>query len=325
MFVCAWTLTTIALLLAAPAAATQTPEDGVNLPTTVGAWSAPAQPRVITGETIFDYMNGAGEMYLAYRFRHLDVYEYTSAEHGDILVELYWMEHPDDAYGLLSDDWSGEALELGELTAESRRALYGSGYLRLAWDRLYVRVLAYEESAASRAAVEEIGRACVKPGGHSGRPALVDLVPPKVPVGATTYELEPDRVRFLRSYLVLNVAYYLASDDILALGPECGAVLAAYRPPGGDHTTRIHLLTIRYPDEAARQAGAQAFEATYLGGALGKGEAPGVGLSHIEAGWVATAGAGRDLVVVFDAPDADVASGVAVRAAAALTAGPAAP
>jgi len=71
MFVHAWTLTTIALLAAAP---TQTPEDGVNLPTTVGVWSAPAQPRVITGETIFDYMNGAGEMYLAYRFQRLDVY-----------------------------------------------------------------------------------------------------------------------------------------------------------------------------------------------------------------------------------------------------------
>ncbi len=305
-------------LLVAPAA--QSEEVSVRLPQQVGAWNAPVQPRVVTAETIFDYMNGAGEMYLAYRFERLEVYEYSSADHGDILVELYWMAHPDDAYGLLSDDWSGEALELGALTAESRRALYGSGYLRLAWDRLYVRVLAYEENEASRAAVAELGQAFVTPGGRAGRPELVELLPALVTASGQEYARTGGSVRFFRSYLNLNVAYYLASDDILGLGPACEVAFAEYRPPGGDHTTKVHLLTVRYPDEAARKAGAETFEAAYLADPIDRRGTGPAQQTRIEAGWIGTGGAGRDLVVVFDAPAPEVAEALVVRAAAALAA-----
>jgi hypothetical protein len=81
-------------------------------------------------------MDGAGELYLGYRFQHLDVYEYTSPAQGEILVELYSMESPDDAYGLLSGDWGGEAADLkasGYDAAQSGvpRALYGAGLLRI--------------------------------------------------------------------------------------------------------------------------------------------------------------------------------------------------
>ena len=63
----------------------------MNLPKQAGAWSRPETPRRITAQTIFDYMDGAGELYVGYRFGHLDVYEYTAADQslGTILVELY--------------------------------------------------------------------------------------------------------------------------------------------------------------------------------------------------------------------------------------------
>ena len=51
-----------------------------ELPITVDAWSRPDTPRTITAETIFKYMNGAGELYLGYRFDHLEVFEYSSGE-----------------------------------------------------------------------------------------------------------------------------------------------------------------------------------------------------------------------------------------------------
>ena len=311
-------LSLMALVAAPPA---QSEEVTVRLPQTVGEWSAPAAPRIITAETIFDYMNGAGELYLAYRFERLEVFEYTAEGQGDILVELYWMADPDDAYGLLSDDWSGEALALGALTAASRRALYGSGYLRLAWDRLYVRILAYDENEASRAAALELGRACVIAGGRAGRPVLLELLPAGVTASGQEYALKASSVRFFRSYLNLNVAYYLASDDILGLGSGCEVAFAEYRPPGGDHTTKVHLLTIRYPDAAARETGAQTFEAAYLAEPIDRRGTARSQQTRIEAGWVGTGGTGRDLVVVFDAPAPEVAQALVARAAAALTAG----
>ena len=51
----------------------------VSLPRQAGPWVRPDAPRRITDETIFDYMDGAGELYLAYRFEYLDVYRYLGA------------------------------------------------------------------------------------------------------------------------------------------------------------------------------------------------------------------------------------------------------
>ncbi|MGD8271055.1 MAG: hypothetical protein PVJ88_01315, partial [Desulfobacterales bacterium] len=63
-----------------------------NFPKTVGVWNRVESPRIINSKNIFKYMNGAGELYLGYRFRHLEVFDYTSADQGNILVELYFME-----------------------------------------------------------------------------------------------------------------------------------------------------------------------------------------------------------------------------------------
>ena len=54
----------------------------LHLPKTVGVWTRPDSPRFINSENIFEYMNGAGELYLGYRFRHLEVFDYTSARPG---------------------------------------------------------------------------------------------------------------------------------------------------------------------------------------------------------------------------------------------------
>ena len=66
----------------------------LDLPKTVGVWNRSDSPRFIHSENIFKYMNGAGELYLGYRFRHLEVFDYTSAGQGNILVELYLWKAP---------------------------------------------------------------------------------------------------------------------------------------------------------------------------------------------------------------------------------------
>ena len=48
----------------------------IKLPKTIGHWAGPDEPRVINSGNIFAYMNGAGELYLSYRFHHLEVYDY---------------------------------------------------------------------------------------------------------------------------------------------------------------------------------------------------------------------------------------------------------
>jgi len=289
----------------------------VNLPKQIGEWSRPDAARRITAETIFDYMDGAGELYLAYRFEDLDVFEYKAADAslGTILVEIYSMKTSDDAFGLLSNDWGGEAVafdpgpgrfSLGAVPP--RRALYGGGLLRMWAASRYVRILASRETDDSRQAVLAVGKHLMAPD-----PQLPPQVTPP-PGFLRAFDqgpdakrpVRPDRTCFFRSHLVLNSAYFLASHDILGLGPEVSAATTEYAPGGpGERPTR--LIMVRYPSEAHARAALESFSRAYLADVQAPVPPPS-GEARVEHGWVGWSliDAGR-LTLVLDAPDRQLA------------------
>ena len=281
------------------------------VPRVVGTWSRPAEPRTVSPAEIFSYMDGAGELYLAYRLARLEVYEYASEKETPILLELYWLTSPDDGYGLLSGDWGGEAVRLDDSwPSQPVRALYGAGLLR-AWSAdLYVRILASDETPAARTAVLELGRAVVAGRRAADPPELVTALPEAV---AGSYHLRTDRVTFLRSPLVLNSTYFLATENLLDLGPTTEAVIATYERAGGSpaESARLRALVVRYPTEdAARQALAH-FETGYLHRRPAAGDPQGgSGVEHVEDGWLAYDRRGRHLALVFQAADAATAKTV---------------
>ena len=291
-------------------------------PVRVGAWSRPEAPQLVAPADIFAYMDGAGELYLAYRLVRLESYEYTADKSpsgasdrlpGDkedpILLELYRLESSDDGYGLLSGDWGGEPLALDAAwPAAPARALYGAGLLRAWSGDLYVRVLATSETAASRGAVVELARAVVAGRPSPRPPELVTALPEAV---AGDFRLRPDSVAFLRSHLVLNSIYFLGTTNLLGLSPGTEAVAARYaRSEGG---ARLRVFVVRYPTEgAAREALAQ-FRAGYLhqpGATGGAAEGAATGAVSVEDGWLGYRLSGRQLVLVFEAPDAATVNAV---------------
>ncbi len=289
-------------------------------PARVGAWSRPESPQVVAPADIFRYMDGAGELYLAYRLVRLEAYEYTAEKEDPILLELYRLESTDDAYGLLSGDWGGEPVVLDSAwPATPPRALYGAGLLRAWSDDLYLRVLATTETAASRAAVIEMGRAVVAGRPSQPPPELATALPETV---AESYRLRTDGVTFLRSHLVLNSIYFLGTANLLRLSPTTEAVAASYARTGGEATARLRLIVVRYPTEdAAREALVQ-FQEGYLhrpdtaaagGGSADKPlgtAAEDAVIARVEDGWMGCRIGGRRLVLVFEAPDAETVKAV---------------
>ena len=284
-------------------------ERGVRLPLAVEGWTRPTALRRIDPGAIFEYMDGAGELYLAYRFDHLDVVEFGSADQGEILVELYWMQSSDDAYGLLSGDWGGEPVSLiGAPAAINPRALYGAGLLRIWSDRLYARVLATRESDAARRAVLALGRAIVAGRADPAPPRLARALPPRIAAGLT---LRTDTVCFLRSHLVLNSAYFVSQQNILNLDRAVDAVTARYDDAAKDGPRRrMRLVLVRYPNpEAARTALAR-FRQAYLPEMHAEPAAAAV--ARIEDGWAGYRLTGAGVAIVFEAPSHEAAaSGIA--------------
>jgi hypothetical protein len=274
-----------------------------SMPQKVGGWTLSGPAKRVEPKAIFDYMDGAGELYLGYRFKYLDVYEYLKPGQSDMLVELYWMESSDDAYGLLSGDWGGEAVDLaparGRSDTSGVRALYGAGLLRIWSGDLYARVLVYQETDASKQAVLAMGKAIVTGRAETKTPQLIGAMPEAV---GPQFSLKSNRTAYLRSHLVLNSAYFLSSDNLLDLGLDCEMAAAVYQSSAGaDKKKLVHVLLVRYPGEAAARKALAHFQKLYLAGkpfaAADRGVVP------IEDGWTGFILTGKGLGLVFEAPD----------------------
>ncbi len=291
-------------------------ESGINLPESVDGWTRNGEPRRITAKTIFDYMDGAGELYLGYRFKHLDVFEYSSPDEDQILVELYWMESSDDAFGLLSGDWGGDPADPEEEPPADRqasdpwqgkRALYGNGLLRIWSDNLYARVMAYQETPKSKAAVMKLARVILSKRNRPAPPSLLKALPL---TGDGGFVLRANRVCYFRSHLVLNSVYFLATGNILDLDHSAEAVTGTYAAANTKSDQRVQLILIRYRDSETARTGVLHFERTYLPEKKATGVPPAHGNSQfwrVEDGWLGYCLTGRTLALVFECPSRESA------------------
>jgi len=287
-----------------------------TVPKTVGLWTRPDSPQFVNAKNIFDYMDGAGELYLGYRFDHLEAYEYEASNQKGILVELYFMKTKDDAFGLLSLDWGGEPVDLSQsLQAKTApknsswpRALYGEGLLRLWSDTIYARIMAYQETPESKEAILSLGRSIVKDRENPPRPDLLKNLPNTF---RPDWMLRKDRASYFRSHLVLSSLYYLGQENMLDLDHSSEAVTSPYERKDSKEKKRIQFLLVRYPDhEHARQALAH-FHRAYLPehpNPLQPGSSEEmVKVFPIEDGWLGYKFQDNTIAFIFECPDQETA------------------
>jgi hypothetical protein len=215
---------------------------GPALPTRVAAWTAQGQAVSYDPQTIFSYIDGHAEVYLAYGMRRCLARRYTGPSgERDIVLDVFELASPEDAYGVLTYDRDGAPADVGH------DALYRHGWLRFRQGRYFVSALAEQETGPAKAAVFELARgvSAALPG-DGGVPGIVAALPAE--------GLQADQVRYLHHPQILNTHVWLDDANVLDLGPDVRAALGRYRRDG----VVAHLLLADYPgpDAAARAAGA---------------------------------------------------------------------
>jgi len=298
----------------------------IALPKSVGLWTRSPSPQKIDATNIFKYMNGAGELYLGYRFKNLNVYQYTSKTEDEILVELYFMENSDDAFGLLSLDWGGEPVVLadGALPPQgdsSIRALYGAGLLRIWLGNLYARVMTFRETGESKKAVLNLGKAIAAHRDTPAEPALLKKISSDA---GLNWRIRKDRLSFFRSYLALNSIYYISHENILNLDLDTQAVIVPYeKKTDTKEIIRCHFLLTKYKDDKLALKALNRFHKAYLpehqvklGGGPVKDQ---VHNFKIEDGWLAYKLIGNHLAIVFQSPDMESAKRIITENVSNLT------
>jgi hypothetical protein len=230
-------------------------------------------------ETIFDYIDGAGEVYLMYGFKEVAVKRLLGPDSAEITIEIFDMGTSGDAFGVFSHSREGNDIGIGG-GSESR-----DGFLCFWKDRYFVCVYTSKQSEEFNEAVIVIGKEIEnKITGDVNAPDLLNILPEDGLIKSSEI--------YFHKQTSLNYHYFLAEENILNLGDNTDAVLATYRPG------RITLLCIKYPDAGLATESLESFISKYIP------EAYDSGVAETEKGrWVKALKTGRYLIAAFDAPD----------------------
>jgi len=258
------------------------------LPPRIGGWEAVLPDGRYDTQTIFDYIDGAGEVYRAYGFRELLARTYEREGRPRIIADLFDMGSPRNAFGVFTHDREGEDVRIGQ------DSTYKAGLLSFWKGRYFVSLYAEEETAETRRALMELGKSMALAIREEGElPPIVRLLPREGMVEKSLH--------FFFHHLILNIHYFLADQNLLLLGPETDAVLARYEKAGQEY----RILLVAYPDEPRAGEALDEFTGVYMP------EAWNTGLVRTEDGkWTAVRRKGRFLMFVLDAPSRSLAEEV---------------
>ncbi|MDH5707222.1 MAG: hypothetical protein OEZ45_14520 [Candidatus Aminicenantes bacterium] len=250
------------------------------LPHEVHGWEAKGKDELYNPQTIFNYIDGAGEVYRSYSFTFLLARRYSKENQPDIVADVFEMSSSRDAYGVFTHDLEGEDAGVG------RGSTYKGGLLSFWKDRFFVSLYAEEETEETKKALFLLGEKVASSIQSEGEmPDIVALLPQE--------DLVEKSVHYFHNHLILNYHFYVSDENILLLDQETEAALGTYR----EKNEKSHLLVVRYPEEAMASQAFKSFTGAYMP------DAKEVGLVQTEdMKWTAAEVKRNFVIIVFNAP-----------------------
>lgn len=80
------------------------------LPEHIEGWAAEPGDRFFDDKTIFDYINGTGEVYRAYNMLKCLSRRYINPHGPPIVLDIFHMGSSEDAFGVFTHDQDGEEI-----------------------------------------------------------------------------------------------------------------------------------------------------------------------------------------------------------------------
>ena len=258
------------------------------LPENVLNWSKAEQDHFYDSQTIFDYIDGAGEVYRAYNMQHCLSRQYVAPEGPPIILDVFEMASSYDAFGVFTHDPDGDELPIGQ------GAVYRSGWLGFWKDRFFVSLYADEETEATKKALLELaGKVASSIKKEGPKPQILSRLPKK--------GLQAASVRYFHDHPVLNRHYFISTENILRLGGRTEAVLATYQLKEGS----AQVLLVNYPDAEKAKEAYSGFLKNYLP------DADASGIAKLEnKKWCGASVKGSFVAVVLEADSREITTGL---------------
>jgi hypothetical protein len=258
------------------------------LPKEINGWVASEKDELYDPRTIFDYINGAGEVYRAYNFKQLLARRFSKKDQPDIVADLFEMESSKDAFGVFTHDLEGNNAGIG------RGSTYKEGLLSFWKGRFFVSLYSEEETEDAKKALLAIGKKVDSSIEEEGEePDIVSLLPEEARVEKS--------IHYFHNHMILNYHFYVSDENILLLDQQTEAALGAYR----EGNEKFYLLLVRYPEREKASEAYESFTQAYMPDSKEAGV-----VQTEDKKWTAARIKKDFLAIVFNGPSEDYAKGM---------------
>ena len=250
------------------------------LPRNMHGWKVKGKDKIYDPKTIFDYIDGAGEVYRSYNFKILLARRFTKKGQPDIVADLFDMASSKDAFGVFTHDLEGDDAGVGQGSS------YRDGLLSFWKGHYYISLYAEEETEDAKNTLLAMGREVASSIEKEGeKPDIISLLP-----GEFRGE---KNVHYFHNHVILSYHFYVSDENILLLDQQTEAVLGIFRE--GDE--RSYLLLVRYPEVKIASRAYKKFTEAYMPDA----EEPGL-LRTEDLKWTAARFKKNFIIIIFNAP-----------------------
>ena len=210
----------------------------------VNEWFKKGKPDLYTPGTLFEYINGAAEVFLSYDFQQLATQTYENKNKHSITVDVYLHSNPTNGFGI----YSAEKPEKGDFLKIGTQGYYEKGILNFLKGSFYIKISGYDLGDNDRSILISIAK-MVGDQLH-GKPIVPKLVNCFPPDG---------KIKNSEKFILKNfMGYKSLSSAFVTSYSSASQTFKLFIISGKDKTNSEQILkgylkSIKYPSEKLKE------------------------------------------------------------------------
>ncbi len=197
----------------------------------IPGWKSASPISIYDKETIFDYIDGAAELYFAYGFSKVATTEYTDGI-TSIIIDVYDMSDPEGAFGI----YSLNRYEGANYVNIGNEGILVDTSLDFWKGKYYCKIYSFDTSEKYKNIVIEFGDKLSSRIQDSGKePEIIKILPSEGLMLKTE--------KFFCRKLGLDNVSFISEDNILNLDGNTKGIFAEYKL----YDTDFQMLIVKYP------------------------------------------------------------------------------